>query len=233
MDVFRRMANFNTHVGVATTASTAAATTAANLGLIELIDAPWYIFIGVIGGMLPDIDADNSTPVKRLFMLLAGLSSAGAWVVFENLMAPQRLMLLAVVTFFVVRYPVFFLFQKLTVHRGVFHSLLAAFFFGLLTTCGSHYILGWNILQSWLNGLFLVIGFVVHLCLDELFSVDLANGRMKKSFGTAFKLFSYKNMTASVLLFISVVALFIVAPPYSHLLQVWQRLHWVKTEGSC
>nr|WP_305907818.1 hypothetical protein [Methylomarinum sp. Ch1-1]MDP4520599.1 hypothetical protein [Methylomarinum sp. Ch1-1] len=118
-------------------------------------------------------------------------------------------------------------------HRGVFHSLLAAFFFGLLTTCGSHYILGWNILQSWLNGLFLVIGFVVHLCLDELFSVDLANGRMKKSFGTAFKLFSYKNMTASVLLFISVVALFIVAPPYSHLLQVWQRLHWVKTEGSC
>nr|WP_305907817.1 hypothetical protein [Methylomarinum sp. Ch1-1]MDP4520598.1 hypothetical protein [Methylomarinum sp. Ch1-1] len=112
MDVFRRMANFNTHVGVATTASTAAATTAANLGLIELIDAPWYIFIGVIGGMLPDIDADNSTPVKRLFMLLAGLSSAGAWVVFENLMAPQRLMLLAVVTFFVVRYPVFFYFRN-------------------------------------------------------------------------------------------------------------------------
>lgn len=217
------MANFNTHVTVAAMASTVAAAMAANVRLIDMIDAPWYILIGVIGGMLPDIDADNSTPVKRLFMLLAGLSCAGIWAVFKDSLSPQRLMTVVALTFFAVRYPLFFIFQKMTVHRGVFHSLLGAFFFGLLATCISHYFLEWSVLQAWLNGIFIVLGFIVHLCLDELFSVDLTNGRMKKSFGTALKLFNYKDIPASTLLLISVIALFIAAPSSSHLVEAWKR----------
>ncbi|MGR9114542.1 MAG: metal-dependent hydrolase, partial [Gammaproteobacteria bacterium] len=118
-------------------------------------------------------------------------------------------------------------FQKLTVHRGVFHSLLGAIFFGLLTTCISHYFLRWSVLEAWFNGLFLVFGFLVHLCLDELFSVDLANGRMKKSFGTALKLFSYKDIHASIMLFIAVIALFVNAPSTSNLVLAWRRLDWI------
>ena len=222
------MANFNTHVVVAATASTVAAAMVLKAGLIEMLDAPWYILIGVIGGMLPDIDADNSTPVKRLFMFLAGLSSAWVWVAFQYELNPQRLMALVCSVFLAVRYPVFFIFQKMTVHRGVFHSLLGAFFFGLLTVCLTHYFLKWNVVPAWLSGLFLVFGFIVHLCLDELFSVDLANSRMKRSFGTALKLFSYKDIPASTLLLISVIALFIAAPSSSHLVEAWKRVDWAK-----
>lgn len=222
------MANFNTHVGVATTACTMAASVAANIGLLELIDAPWYIFIGVVGGMLPDIDADNSTPVKRLFMLLAVLSGMAVWMIFASYLSAPRLMMAAVTSFFVVRYPLFFLFQKTTVHRGVFHSLLAAVFFALLTICISHYFLHWNVLQSWLSGVFLLFGFFVHLCLDEVFSVDLANGRMKKSFGTAMKLFSYNDLPASSLLLLSAIALFLAAPPSSQLVRAWEQAEWTR-----
>lgn len=221
------MANFNTHVTIAAAASTVAAAMAAYVRLIDMLDAPWYILIGVIGGMLPDIDADNSTPVKRLFMFLAGLSGAGVWGVFQDSLSPQHLMTAVAITFFAVRYPLFFMFQKMTVHRGVFHSLLGAFFFGLLTVCISHYCLEWNVLEAWLNGIFLVLGFIVHLCLDELFSVDLTNGRMKKSFGTALKLFNYKDMAASTLLLISVIALFIAAPSSAHLVEAWNRAEWI------
>jgi hypothetical protein len=77
---------------------------------------------------------------------------------------------------------------------------LAAVFFALLMTCISYHFLHWNVLHAWLNGLFIALGFVVHLLLDELFSVDLSNARMKSSFGTALKLFSHGSLTASALM---------------------------------
>ena len=58
------MANFNTHLSIATTASAGAALFAVNVHLIANGDMPWLIFLGVLGGMLPDIDASNSRPVK-------------------------------------------------------------------------------------------------------------------------------------------------------------------------
>ena len=201
---------------------------ASNVGLIDTKDVPWYIFVGVIGGMLPDIDADHSKPVKRLFMFLAVLVSTGIWTVFKESWPQDRLLGLVAVAYLTVRYLVFFMFQRLTVHRGVFHSLLGAAFFGLLTTCISHYFLEWDVLRAWLNGVFVVFGCLVHLCLDEIFSVDLANGRMKKSFGTALKLFSYNDLRVSTLLFVSVIALFIAAPSSAHLLQAWKRVEWIK-----
>ncbi|WP_084191131.1 metal-dependent hydrolase [Methylomarinum vadi] len=224
------MANFNTHVTVASAASGLAASTAAYVGLIEAMDAAWYMFIGVIGGMLPDIDADNSTPVKRLFTFLAGLCGVSVWTIFAPFLESQRLLLAAAVGFLLVRYPLFFLFQQTTVHRGVFHSLLGALFFGLLAVCVNHYFLHWTVLQSWLSGIFLVFGFIVHLCLDEVFSVDLANGRMKKSFGTALKLFSYNDATASSLLLVAAIALYIAAPPASQLIRAWEMAQWAKVD---
>jgi hypothetical protein len=37
-----------------------------------------------------------------------------------------------------------------------------------------------------------VLGYVTHLVLDELYAVDLRRLRVKKSFGTALKMFSHK-----------------------------------------
>jgi len=67
-------------------------------------------------------------------------------------------------------------------------------------------------LHSWLSGLFIGFGFIVHLLLDEIYSVDLSNKRMKKSFGTALKLYSYKNMTTTALMAGCTLALAWITP---------------------
>lgn len=220
------MANFNTHLSIATAASTGAALIAVKVHLINGADVPWLIFLGSLGGLLPDIDASNSRPVKLLFFVLAVLGVAAVLHEFKNSAKSYPLLLTAAGTYLLVRYGLFALFNRLTDHRGVFHSLLAALFFGLLMTCTSYRFLHWDILHAWLNGLFIALGFIVHLLLDELYSVDLSNTRMKKSFGTAFKLFSYRNIPASALLTICTLMLYWVSPSPLPLVKVWKGAQW-------
>jgi purine-nucleoside phosphorylase len=52
------MANFNTHLFVAASASGIAAVTASNKEFFDLLDIPWFIFLGTMGGLLPDIDSN-------------------------------------------------------------------------------------------------------------------------------------------------------------------------------
>ena len=44
------MANFNTHLSIASAASTGAALVAVNVHLIANADMPWLIFLGTLGG---------------------------------------------------------------------------------------------------------------------------------------------------------------------------------------
>jgi hypothetical protein len=136
------------------------------------------------------------------------------------------LVLIACGTFIFVRHLVFRIFNHFTVHRGVFHSILAAIFFALLTICSSYYLLHCNALQAWLSGCFVAFGFIVHLVLDECYSVDLTNKRMKKSFGTALKLWNYKNLTASLLMALSVLALLSITPSAGELIRAYKKLNW-------
>jgi membrane-bound metal-dependent hydrolase YbcI (DUF457 family) len=220
------MANFNTHLSIALAASVGSALVAVNIHLITSADMPWLIFLGTFGGLLPDIDASNSRPVKLLFFVLSLMGVATALHLFKNNYAPYPLLMIIVGTYLFIRYALFAFFNRLTVHRGVFHSLLAALFFALLMTCISYYFLDWDILHAWLNGIFIALGFIVHLLLDELYSVDLSNSRMKKSFGTAFKLCSYRNMTASALMAVCTIILYWMAPTPLPLVNVWKGTQW-------
>jgi heme A synthase len=136
------MANFNTHLSIAAAASSGVALISVNVHLIAITDMPWLVFLGTVGGMLPDIDADNSRPVKLLFNVLALMGIAAALQVFEGKYISYQLLSIAGVTYLVIRYGVYALFNNLTVHRGVFHSLMAAVFFALLMTCVSYYFKG-------------------------------------------------------------------------------------------
>jgi membrane-bound metal-dependent hydrolase YbcI (DUF457 family) len=220
------MANFSTHVTVAVVASSAAAIAAVNIQLISFDQTLWLILLGTLGGMLPDIDADNSRPVRLLFTILALASVTVVAQAMQYRYEPYWILGAATAAYFAVRYGVFELFNHFTEHRGVFHSLLAAVFFGLLTTFISHDLVHWEVMQSWLNGFFITLGFIVHLLLDECFSVDLTNRRMKKSFGTALKLFHYKNMSVSLLLLAATLALAFNSPSIVPVRQTIDLLHW-------
>ncbi len=220
------MANFNTHLFVAAAAGIGAALVAADVHLIAGADMPWLIFLCALGGLLPDIDASNSRPVKLLFNVLAFIGIAAALHIFKDNYPPYPLLLILAGTYLFIRYGMFALFNALTIHRGVFHSILGALFFALATTCISHRFLHWDALHAWLNGIFIALGFIVHLLLDELYSVDLSNSRIKSSFGTALKLFSYSNMTASALMSLCTLTLYWMAPTPAPLFKVWQDSRW-------
>ncbi|BCX81458.1 hypothetical protein MIT9_P1036 [Methylomarinovum caldicuralii] len=202
------MANFKTHLSLATVIAGAAATTVTSTGLAPVSQAPALFALGVLGGLLPDIDADNSTPVRLVFTLL-GLAAAFA-AVFYTLghyrFSISELCVLAAAVFAAVRYLIFELFLRLTEHRGVFHSLLAVVFFTLLTTSLSYHFTTASPHLAWLQGLFVGMGYCVHLTLDELFSVDLRGGRLKRSFGTALKPFG-RDLKATLAMGVLTVAL--------------------------
>lgn len=220
------MANFNTHLLVASAASIGAALVAANVHLITNADIPWLVFLGIVGGLLPDIDANNSRPVRLLFNILALMGVATALHTLKDSYAPHLLLLIAAGTYLFIRYGMLSIFNSLTVHRGVFHSLLAALFFGLLMTCISYRLLHWDVLHAWLNGIFIALGFIVHLLLDELYSTNLSNLRMKRSFGTALKLFSYNSIAASALMILCTIMLYSIAPSPVPLVKVWKGTQW-------
>ena len=129
---------------------------------------------------------------------------------------------MAAATYLGIRYALLSAFDRFTSHRGIFHSVLTAIFFCLLMVCIACYLLRWDILHAWLSGLFIGFGFIVHLLLDEIYSVDLSNKRMKKSFGTALKLYSYRDITSSVLMATCTLALVWITPQPQALFKTWQ-----------
>lgn len=206
------MANFNVHVSVAASASSIVAVLGVNLQLMDFSHAPWLVFLGIVGGMLPDIDAVNSKPVRLLFNVLALLSATAVLSTLKNYVQSYQLFVLAAGIYWLTRYLVLASIARFTVHRGIFHSILALLFFSLTMVCLSHYAFKQPLIYAWLNGFFLGFGFLVHLLLDEMYSVDLSNRRIKKSFGTALKLFNYKNLPSSALMMLLTIFLYLASP---------------------
>lgn len=216
------MANFKTHLIVATTVSGVASISLLTLQLAKPWETGSYFLLGILGGLLPDIDSDKSTPLTVIFYFLA-LYCAFA-LVFTLAMQYSFAELFAIwgAVYFAIRHLIFQMFISMTIHRGTFHSLLAVAFMALLTVIISSNVLHYAPRMSWNAGLFIGIGYLVHLTLDEIYSVDLHNKRMKKSFGTALKLFSRENLGASVLMAATVAIFIHLAPPVTN---YWQQFN--------
>jgi len=238
------MANFKTHINGAALASTTASFSAWNLHIIDWPMIPWFIMAGVIGGLLPDIDSDNSKQLKWLFSSIGLVIGVMVFLTDDavkrihlpwpfidfscNLLSafPVEIvekighirfqlssLILAILSYLIIRFPLLYLFKTQTVHRGIFHSLLSALLFSLITTSLSYQVMHVNAYDAWLLGAFMGFGFIVHLLLDEMYSVDLANTKLKRSFGTALKLFSYNNRFASIGLLIASITTYIFYCP--------------------
>jgi LexA-binding, inner membrane-associated putative hydrolase len=207
------MANFKTHLIVATTMSGVASVSLLTLQLAKPWETGSYFLLGILGGLLPDIDSDKSTPLTMIFYFL---SMYCAFAMVFNLATQYsfvELFAIWLAVYFGIRHLIFRLFISLTIHRGTFHSLLAVVFMGLLAVNAAFYIFHNTSRMAWNSGAFISIGYLVHLTLDELYSVDLHNKRMKKSFGTALKLFSRENLAASFLMALISAGLIHYAPP--------------------
>ncbi len=206
------MANFNTHLGVAAVGSGMLATLCLQVGFVDAKDAILLASMGVMGGILPDIDLHYSHPSRILFSIL-GIVVTFLWVfAAENHLSILQLWAAGLGIYMIVRYPFWALFQKLTVHRGSIHSIAAALLFALIVTALSFHVFGKPDFISWLTGTFVFLGFILHLLLDEIYSVDFMGHRLKRSFGTAFKLIDSKEHISSAVIIVSIFVVWFLTP---------------------
>ena len=196
------MANFNTHISVATLASmTATAVCIQKVGLSDE-QAVILFFLGAIAGMLPDIDLDHSIPAQWLFHFLTfSTVTIVALYAYERL-PPLQLTGLLVGVWFIMRYIILNIFRAITVHRGLFHSVPAAGLFGISVYYIGHYLFAWSDHFSWFAAAFVTGGYLVHLILDEIYSVDFSGRSLKQSFGSALTLINKRSCGAYLLLYL-------------------------------
>ena len=214
------MANFNTHLNVATITSGLASATLLSATHIDFNSALWLWFLGTIGGLLPDIDSDNSTSLDTIFtiftltavVLVLRSISVGLFgeIRFIELTA------IPLIVYGLMKYAIRPLFEKITIHRGSCHSLTFLLLCALLTTQ-----LTWRLsddytsqsdIIAWFSGGIVFINGFIHLLLDEIYSVDLRNVRIKRSFGSAMKLADFNKKILTLLMLITIIGLGYIAP---------------------
>lgn len=206
------MANFPTHIVV----GTIVAGTLATLTLAADVIAPENLvavtLAGSLGSVLPDIDLKDSRPSRALFAGLAVFFSFALLFHYAPRLSIAEMWILWLGSLLFVRYGLHAVFHRLTNHRGVWHSLIAGLASAFATVIIFYYVFERPDGVAWLAGGFLFIGFLTHLLLDEIYSVDVLGNHIKKSFGTAFKPYDAHNPGGSAIMAAAAVALLFATP---------------------
>jgi membrane-bound metal-dependent hydrolase YbcI (DUF457 family) len=206
------MANFTTHIAVGTVVSGALATLTLAANVIGPESLIAVTMAGVLGSVLPDIDLKDSRPSRAMFSGLGIFFSFAVLFSCAGKYSIVELWVLWLGTLVGVRYGLHALFHRIAVHRGVWHSLLATVFVSLLTVLVFKYVLDRADGVAWLGAGFMAIGYLTHLVLDELYSVDVMDTRIKASFGTAIKFIDINNWHHSAAMAVMTVGLVLIAP---------------------
>jgi hypothetical protein len=180
------MAGFKTHISTSTTLGVAYGCAA-----YSWYGAPWEssILAGAlcsVSGMLPDLDSDTGTPLKESLAFGSACISMMLMERFRSLDVNHETMVLAgVVGYIVMRFGIGWVLKSFTVHRGMFHSLPAC-----AIAAEAAFLMATGDLDIRLfKAAGVVLGFMSHLVLDEIWSIDVMKARIKSSFGTAIKFF--------------------------------------------
>lgn len=176
------------------------------------IDTLIYIILAVIGGMLPDVDAENSKSKRIIFTILAISFSFVCAKLIPQHDISYRVFEFCV-AYVLVRYVANYFMSAHSMHRGIFHSipvmLVWAFCIAKLFKISFHI----SDVQAWRVSFMVLAGFLSHLILDEICSVNLSNLKIKRSFGTAFKLAS-DDKVVTVFAYLLVIISFWTMPKF-------------------
>lgn len=179
------MANYKKHQQGAILTGTIVAVAAYSLGMVNLEQSFAVFACGYAGGLAPDLDHDHSIPSQIVFRFLSVVIP----VIIISRHTDIQNDFSKTLTWFVILsatiyWPVRKLFQKLTVHRGIFHSIPAIFIYGaiffLITGRRSH-----DLEFQKAMGIAASLGYLTHLLLDEFSSLNFQGKKIKKSLGTA------------------------------------------------
>ena len=225
------MANFPTHIAIGTVVSGVLATVTVAADMVAPENIVAVTLAGVLGSVLPDIDLKESRPARAMFAGLGVFFSFAVLFSLERKYSIAEMLILWLGTLLFVRYVGKEVFFRFSYHRGVWHSLLAMVFCSLITAWVYGKLLQRDEGVAWLAAGFMAIGFLTHLILDELYSVDVMDTRIKASFGTALKLFDYKHLGHSSAMAVAAVLVFLITPPTRIFVEnisspaLWTELH--------
>lgn len=206
------MANFTTHIATGIVVSGVVSTLALAASVVSPGEVITLVGAGALGSVLPDVDLKDSRASQMMF---SGLGVFLAFAVLFHVSMTYSLAemwILWVATYLIVRYAGHNLFHNFAAHRGVFHSILAGIVAAFATAITFEKLFGATPTISWLAAVVMLVGFVTHLVLDELYSVDVLDHRIKSSFGSALKLYDSRHLGASGLMALAAVGLFFLTP---------------------
>lgn len=206
------MASFEQHINVAVIATGIVIVPLHISGLLDINQSVIALSLGLIGTALPDLDSDNSKPTQVLFKILSISVPLLILLVLSINLPVIYLVGTWLLLSLALHLTIFKVFQAVTIHRGIFHTIPMGFIFGEITTLLFHHLLTSDEILSLLAGLFVFFGFLVHLLLDELFSINIFGLKLKKSFGTALKLYDRKNKFGTSVLYAIIAALLYFSP---------------------
>jgi hypothetical protein len=183
------MAGFKTHITVSSILGVGYG--AAAYGYYHLPPSTCVLAAGLCGvsGMLPDLDSGPGKPLRESCAFAAAVVPMMLIDHFEAWGLNHEMIVIAgAALYFLIRFGLPEVLKLLTVHRGVIHSLPTALIFGELTFLLSS---GTDERLRLFKAGAVVLGFLTHLVLDEIWSVEFFSKHpgLKKSFGTAFKIF--------------------------------------------
>lgn len=187
--------------------------TAAYYGLhTGLADAGACGLICGISGLIPDIDSPVSRPADIIANLAGALAPMFALQALDSSgYSPSELLITAFIVYLAARFGLRAAIGRFTVHRGMIHSIPVAVIWGSIVFLAFRRASG---LTQNIMAAGAAIGFVVHLLIDEMFSlVDISGGKFtpKASSGTALKFFGHAVFPNILTYVILAVLLYICA----------------------
>ena len=184
------MADFKTHMSVSTATGVVLAVAGARAGM----DYTTCILAGglcSVSGMLPDLDSDSGRPLREATTLGAAVIPMLMVERFQRMgLNHESMVLAAALVYITIRFFVAEIFRRYTVHRGMWHSVPAAVIAGMFAFL---IMSSEDITPRMFKSVAVVVGFMSHLILDEIWSVEFRRGKysFKSSFGTALKLWGH------------------------------------------
>ena len=183
------MAGFHTHIAVSTAVGIGYGVWGGTQYDLTPTTCAFAAGLCSIAGIMPDLYSDSGVPARETLGFVAAIVPM---LVFNKLqaygMTVEQMFLAGVPIYLLVRFGLGSIFKSVSVHRGMFHSIPAAIIAGLIgyLICDT----GVHLVRNY-KAFAVVLGYLTHLFLDELWSIDLHSGapRLKKSFGTALKFF--------------------------------------------
>ena len=179
---------------------------------LNLFQVSAVVIAGGVAGLLPDLDSDSGKPLAIMFHFISVLipsllfpHAARIWGA-----SPEFVISWFTVTYILIRYVGCALVKKLTIHRGIMHSVPFAV---LCAGLGYLLFLPSGKQMALLCGLTIFAGGMTHLLMDELNSFTLKFGFipvLRRSTGTAMKLRSDSLMATALVYGLAILCFYLI-----------------------